>query len=203
MKIKILFVLAITMLSVTVFAQEIVPFRKTELVISYGAYSIPDISFELGAFEKVFIHGDFSKDSVRFSDASSSGSISAGYHRYLGKIVAIGFSATINAIRHSIEFDRETSFRSSATVVSFMPAINFHYIRTNLFSVYGGGSAGVAAWIYATDYTDNSLNSSGIKWMLAYQLTLIGMRVGKDVGGFVEMGCGYQGMVKAGLSLKF
>ena len=84
-----------------------------------------------------------------------------------------------------------------------MPAINFHYIRTSLFSVYGGGSANAVAWIYKTDYTDNSLNASGIKWMFAYQLTLIGMRVGKDVGGFIEMGCGYQGMVKAGLSLKF
>jgi hypothetical protein len=191
------------MLIVTAGAQEIVPFRKSELVISYGAFSIPDISFEFGIFDKVFINGAFSKDSVRFSDISSSGSISAGYHRYLGKIVAIGFSGTIDAIRHSIEFDKETSFRSSATVISFMPAINFHYIRTNLVSVYGGGSAGVAAWIYKTDYTDNSLNASGIKWMFAYQLTLIGMRVGKDVGGFIEMGCGYQGMVKAGLSLKF
>jgi hypothetical protein len=39
--------------------------------------------------------------------------------------------------------------------------------------------------------------------MFAYQLTLVGMRVGKDVGGFIEMRCGCQGMVKAGLSLKF
>jgi len=84
-----------------------------------------------------------------------------------------------------------------------MPAINFHYTRTNLFSVYGGGSAGAVAWIYTTDYMDNSFNTSGVKWMLAYQLTLIGMRVGKDVDGFIEMGCGYQGMLKACLSLKF
>ena len=52
-------------------------------------------------------------------------------------------------------------------------------------------------------YMDNSLNASGIKWMFAYQLTLIRMRVGKNVGGFIEMRCGCQGMVKAGLSLKF
>lgn len=200
---KIFIVLAISILGMTAVAQEMVPLRKNELVISYGVYSIPDISFEFGIFDKVFINDVFSKDSVRFDDVSSSGSISAGYHRYLGKIVAIGLSATINAISHSIEFDQGTSFRSSATVITVMPAINFHYIRTNLFSVYGGGSAGVAAWIYTTDYTDNSLNTSGIKWTFAYQLTLIGMRVGKDVGGFLEMGCGYQGMVKAGLSLKF
>jgi hypothetical protein len=199
---KILFVLAISILGMTAGAQEMVPFSKNELVISYGVYSIPDISFEFGTFDKVYINGAFSKDSVRFDDVSSSGSIGAGYHRYLGKIVAIGFSATIDAISHSIEFDQGTSFRSSATVITVMPAINFHYIRTNLCSVYGGGSAGVAAWIYKTDYTDNSLNASGIKWTFAYQLTLIGMRVGKDIGGFLEMGCGYQGMVKAGLSLK-
>lgn len=203
MKKTVLFVLAITLLGMTVNAQESVPFKKNELVISYGAYSIPDISFELRIFEKVFINDIFSKDSVRYSDISSSGTISAGYHRYLGKIVAIGFSATIDFIGHSIEFDKETSFRSSAIVVSVMPAINFHYIRKNLFSVYGGGSAGAVAWIYTTDYTNNSLNASGVKWLFAYQLTLIGMRVGKDVGGFIEMGCGYQGMVKAGLSLKF
>lgn len=203
MKIKTLFMLAIALLGMTGNAQESAPFMKNELVMSYGVYSIPDISFEFGIFEKVFINDAFVKDSVRFSDVSGSGSICAGYHRYLGKIVAIGFSATIDAIRHAIEFDKETSFRSSATVVSIMPAINFHYIRTKLFSVYGGGSAGVAAWIYKTDYTDNSLNASGVKWMFAYQLTLIGMRVGKDVGGFIEMGCGYQGMLKAGLSLKF
>ena len=194
---------AIMMLSMISNAQESVPLKKNELVISYGVYSIPDISFELGVFDKVFVNNVFSKDSVRYSDVNSSGNITAGYHRYLGKIVAIGVLATIDAISHSVEFDKETSFRSSAIVISVMPAINFHYIRTNLFSVYGGGSAGAVAWIYSTDYTDNSLNASGIKWMFAYQLTLIGMRVGKDVGGFIEMGCGYQGILKAGLSLKF
>ena len=198
-----LLALAIMMLGMILNAQESVPYKKNELVISYGVYSIPDFSFELGIFNKVFIHDDFSRDSARYYDVSSSGTITAGYHRYLGKIVAVGVLATIDAIRHTVEFDKETSFRSSATVVSLMPAINFHYIRTSLFSVYGGGSAGAVAWIYTTDYTDNSLNASGIKWMFAYQLTLIGMRVGKEVGGFIEMGCGYQGMVKAGLSLKF
>ena len=203
MKKAVLLVPAIMMLSIISPAQESVPFKKNELVISYGVYSIPDISFELGIFDKVFINNVFSRDSVRYCDVTSSGNITAGYHRYLGKVVAIGVLATIDAIRHSVEFDKQTSFRSSGIVISVMPAINFHYIRTSLFSVYGGGSAGAVAWIYTTDFTDNSLNASGIKWTFAYQLTLIGMRVGKDVGGFIEMGCGYQGMVKAGLTLKF
>ena len=54
MKKAVLLVPVIMMLSMILNAQESTPFKKNELVISYGVYSIPDISFELGIFNRVF-----------------------------------------------------------------------------------------------------------------------------------------------------
>jgi hypothetical protein len=64
MKKIVLLVPAIMMLSMISNAQENIPFKTNELVISYGVYSIPDISFELGVFDEVFINHVFLRDSV-------------------------------------------------------------------------------------------------------------------------------------------
>jgi hypothetical protein len=45
-------------------------------------------------------------------------------------------------------------------------------------------------------------SSSGSINRLAYQINVIGIRLGKDVGGFIELGYGYKGIVNAGLSVQ-
>jgi opacity protein-like surface antigen len=80
----------------------------------------------------------------------------------------------------------------------------YDYIRSGKFTMYG--LAGIGGTLYTLSYEDhnnNSLNDSNANPYVAFQVTPIGLRFGKNIGGFLEFGFGYRGIVNAGMFVKF
>lgn len=67
--------------------------------------------------------------------------------------------------------------------------------------MYSGFAIGVTYAILKINYSDQTdVVTTG--WTLGMQLNFIGIRIGKDIGGFAEFGFGSQGLVNFGISAK-
>ena len=74
---------------------------------------------------------------------------------------------------------------------------NICYNPRNIVQLYSGLSAGVSV------FTQSDSSQSDSKTIFAFQVNVIGLRVGHKFGGFFELGFGYDGIINAGLSVKF
>ncbi len=74
---------------------------------------------------------------------------------------------------------------------------NVCYNPSNIVQLYSGLSAGISV------FTQSDSSQSGSKTIFAFQVNAIGLRVGHKFGGFFELGFGFDGIINAGLSVKF
>ena len=83
--------------------------------------------------------------------------------------------------------------------IYIMPSIRFHYIHRPVIGLYSGVAAGVNANIVLPGHaTYNSIRT--VK--SAFQLTFVGLRVGRRIYGAFELGLGVKGVLNAGIGLR-
>ena len=92
-----------------------------------------------------------------------------------------------------------------ASFLSFVPEMTFCYLdtRNDLIRVrlYGAVSYGVSV-LDDLNRKPGAADQSGLKpW--GFQATPFGMRIGRQVAGFIEIGLGYKGLVHGGLAVRF
>jgi hypothetical protein len=80
--------------------------------------------------------------------------------------------------------------------------VNFNYLPENIVQLYSGISLGFAyATAHATSNYTKPYDDGGTT--MAYHVNVLGIRVGNKIGGFLELGLGYNGIINAGMSIKF
>ena len=128
-------------------------------------------------------------------------SLSFGYQRTLGKVISLGVTASVNPILSNIVYKKGTTGTSAEMAFSLMPKMEITYVQHGVFAAYSAVAVGVS---YLTRKVNNAngTTETGTLWRVGYQISLVGVRVGKNVGGFLELGYGYQGMFRLGLSAK-
>ena len=146
---------------------------KSEISVGYGYYSV--YSFYNGA---------------PFS--ASSGVTNITYRYYINKNVTMGMG---------IGFENINTWGS---FVSFVPEMTFCYLdtRNDMIRVrlYGALAYGVSV-LNDGRHEAGLSDQSGLKpW--AFQATPLGMRIGRQVAGFIEVGVGYKGTVHGGLEVR-
>ncbi len=113
--------------------------------------------------------------------------ISAGMDRTSSKVYWVGQEiGTIDRRYYSIAFHAD-----------------YRYINNGLIQAYSGFGIGYS-------YVNESLDQLNVEQSdtatslnkLAYQITAVGLRIGKQFGGFVEFGYGYKGIVNVGISVQ-
>ncbi len=79
----------------------------------------------------------------------------------------------------------------------------FHYVQTAVVQLYA--TAGAGASLYDQKYTadGSGRRESDSLLFFNFQATPIGIKIGKAVGGFAELGVGYKGIVSAGVFARF
>lgn len=82
-----------------------------------------------------------------------------------------------------------------------MPVIEYSYIKTPWLNFYGSAAAGVN--IISSTERKNGQTAKESKVGFAYQVSPAGLRVGKKLAGFAEVGYGNKGIVTAGISYGF
>jgi opacity protein-like surface antigen len=157
------------------------------------------------------VYGGYGLGSAFFwakqGDASSTitpGTFFAGYSRALGKVVSVGFQASFTRLTLNDSYvDYYGPYESEETNNYWqgMATVRFAYLNKPGFRMYSGVGIGVTMNYY-TDTSDGT-TTSGQKLMPAGQLTLLGFRVGRALGGFGEFGYGTNGIIIVGMSYKF
>ena len=172
---RYIFCLALSMFSFVLsgFAQT----GKSEISVSYGLWSAYTLA-----------------NGMPYSASSGVGMIN--YKYYLSKRVNIGMTVGYENIGND------------GSYLHFVPEFTYAYydnkndrIRVRMYS---GAAVGIAVFddlhtnngVYST-YQDNS----GPK--ITGQATVFGMRIGRKIGGFLELGYGYKGIVTGGIGYRF
>jgi hypothetical protein len=125
--------------------------------------------------------------------------ISLSYSYSLKKWLALGGMTTYNCYFYS-EYERSTRKvvgQFEKHFFAFMPTIHFTWLNKKIISLYSGGALGVA-FLYTYSRGEHL-------WEVApaFQLTFIGIRVGKTWYGFGEYGVGVKGFLATGVGYKF
>ena len=125
---------------------------------------------------------------------TSSGTSSINLRYYINNAVTIGLN---------VGLENNSSYGSFLT---FAPECTFRYLdtRDNRIRVRLYGAAGFGL----TVFNDNEANipghvdNTGPK-LWGFQGTPLGIRVGRKLAGFAEIGYGYKGLINGGLSYRF
>jgi len=79
----------------------------------------------------------------------------------------------------------------------------YRYINSPTVQIYSGAALGIS-YINENFYpSDGSASSQNSSFVPAYQLSVIGIRIGRNLAGFIEFGYGYKGIINLGLSFQF
>jgi len=123
-----------------------------------------------------------------------------GYRYYVSNRVAIGISvATQTLWGNSVDDYTGQPFTFKENTVTFAADLKWMLISHNNFQMYQDISAGVTYYTEDDQYQGLPASSfNGFKFN--GQATLLGIRVGRSLGVFGELGIGYRGLVSCGLS---
>lgn len=103
-------------------------------------------------------------------------------------------------------YDQNTGFYSteqenvSISVVSVMPEVRFNWVTApdNSFQLYSGVNFGLD---FIDEKHDRKTDLSRSYRQPGFHINGIGIRFGKKVGGFMEVGVGNRGFISAGMSV--
>jgi len=197
---KVLLVILCTVIVFSAAAQESSK-ANNDIRLGYGYYSASDLDIiNRDAFGIVLRHIIF-RDSLLSSKFLSSGIFMLQYQHQFNKVIHFGGVFTFNPLSTTLEFKNGTTETDSWFTYSLMPRMDFYYINKGIFSMYSGFAVGVSYFSCHSKFNDQADQTvTNVSW--AYQINALGIRLGKKVGGFIELGFGYQGIVNLGISAK-
>ncbi|WP_169788193.1 hypothetical protein [Rufibacter tibetensis] len=185
-------------------AQE-VPERNHLVQVGYGALSLQEIGVRIGNSSTLFFP-------VRKRVKQVVGPVQVSYSKALNTKWSIGAIASytlIRSIREDIEENQsgETQFIKSgedqSRFYTFMPTIQINWNKPALVQVYSGVSLGVLIVDYKGWGNLGEETRHTTKAAFLGHLNLLGIRIGKRVGGYVEGGIGTHGLATGGLYYSF
>ncbi|MCC9136903.1 hypothetical protein ACFSKU_05045 [Pontibacter silvestris] len=128
---------------------------------------------------------------------SSAGPVMLGYNYGAGKRISVGVTGSYTTF--SARFKESGDLDFSNRYFTLIPRVDYHWAKRDNVDVYSG--LGFGASLLHTHYNEGRTNAQSIG--AAIQVNCVGIRVGKKVGGFLEMGFGFNGLVNGGINTRF
>jgi opacity protein-like surface antigen len=143
-------------------------------------------------------------DNIKMEDDNSYGSIHLGYKYNLTNRFALGGFMAFDYVKSKGFFEGNEAGIFHKRHYTLAIEVEYAYIRFEIFTMYG--LAGIGGTLYTLKYEDHNNSNqddSNTNPYVTFQVIPIGLRFGKNVGGFLEFGFGYRGIVNAGMFVKF
>ena len=196
---KFVLLVAVAMLTVTsVNAQSDASDSKHEIAVSYGSLSNSDW---LNIFENVIgaIFGE------KYEDDTFFGPIGLEYFYHLKPWLGVGAITTYGQLTQDAIKGDDKVGKKSNYYFSVLPAVKFDWYRGDVVGLYSKLGAGVTMRREIREFEGNKAeyNTDKTDIMFNWQVSLIGIEVGKSLRAFAEGGFGEQGVVMLGLRYKF
>jgi hypothetical protein len=143
-----------------------------------------------------------------FTEPESAGTFYLGYARSLNRVVSMGFMFGFQNFNYTGKGKLTNNGVDSALVITQddrlltgTARVTFCYLNKPSVRMYSG--IGIGLTIDFGKAVVNGEKTTERKLWPGGQLTLVGLRFGRALGGFVEFGFGSYGILNAGLSYKF
>ncbi|MEN5053888.1 hypothetical protein [Sphingobacterium kitahiroshimense] len=136
------------------------------------------------------------------SNEKAFGMLSAGYRYALSNRFSIG--ADLSYANASSDMKNkstnEITYRKS-NFYMVLPTAKYSYVKRGIIDFYGTVASG-AILANGSDRTDHEKTTTN-DIIFAFQVNPLGLRIGKDWGGFLEAGYGFKGIFALGSSYRF
>jgi hypothetical protein len=121
------------------------------------------------------------------------------YYRYhASRLISVGGNFAYQKFDRELYFLDETVSKNSINYYTFMGRVDFNYVRTRLVRMYSG----IALGLYnASESGERVEDDSETK--VGLQVNAVGLRVGKQLAGYLELGFGFNGILAAGITYEF
>lgn len=172
---------------------------KAQKIEVYGAYG-------LGSAQEII---DGLSDMVTtISSAGITGSstdhrygpVMVGVNYYLTPRLSAGVLYSNTSSRSTVSAGSSADSYYKNTYNVFMARTDYRYVN-HMIQLYSGISVGTS--FAKTKPEDKANTKTASSTDFAYQVNAFGIRAGKNIGAFAELGFGYNGIVNLGVSAKF
>jgi hypothetical protein len=195
---KIIFILFfLSLFSSLLYAQKL----KNEISAGYGIHSLQEGFHGFGrALQWAFF---FNPGDVKLNYSTGPAIIS--YSQAVNKDISAGFSFSYTKVSSQISYlwTHNDTTRFTTQFYTIMGRMQYTYtIPDNFVQVYSGLAWGASFFNTVNIYQDKTSDTEDGSYF-AFHLNILGIRVGQNFGGFMELGLGYNGLINGGVSVKF
>ena len=131
---------------------------------------------------------------LKSMDDSSFGTLSLTYNYRLTKMFGIG--GVFSFSNRTKKWDGN-NLKEKLNYYTIMPRVKAEWIHGRIFTLYSSIAAGV------TIYSDKIGDESESKVCFGWQVSPVGIEVGKSIAGFAELGVGQLGIGQLGVRCRF
>ena len=196
---KVLVMVAVAMMTaMNVNAQNGYDETKHEVAISYGIDSNSQI---IDAFEEI----GGAMFGAKLENEKFFGPISVEYFYHVKNWLGVGGIVAYGVNTQDAMSGSDKIGESKNSYCTLMPAVKFDWLRKKNFGMYSKLAVGATLRSEKYDSNNNSNNDyTDSEVHVNWQASFIGLEAGgPTIRGFLELGTGEQGMVLAGVRLKF
>ncbi|HCY41387.1 MAG TPA: hypothetical protein DHV48_08545 [Prolixibacteraceae bacterium] len=178
--------------------------RQNEFSFSYGLYSSNGAWIETFGQSRVsaFTLGIFSLEPENIRET---GPVLISYKHVLNSRFGLGIIAGITHVKYDLKessiFTKEyTTTNVNRSNLTLAPEFDFRYLfrgNFNLYSLIGLG------FTFVDNNNTPALSVANKPDHFGFHLSVIGIRFGKELGGFIELGTGYKGLINFGINYQF
>lgn len=195
--------LSVLLLSTMLPAAKCQPARN-ELAISYGLYSSNGEKITQSAVEGLFTVFTLGLLKYDYQDIREAGPIFLSWKNIRRQRLGIGISAgymnvSYTAVTGSIFSSQTSSYKVNYNALTLLPEIDYRYLTTEQWQIYSALGIGYTFIRHREDqlpddaeYRENAVD---------LHLTALGIRYGKEVKLFAELGIGCKGLLQFGLNI--
>lgn len=191
---KIILLFALLTAFLTISAQE----SKHEVSLGYGVVTTNTVIDSFSDFLAMGLTGGH----YTTNNKTYMGTFGFSYKYALTDRLSLGGTFAYEKISADVYYSNVKNGRSKNQYYTLAPEMDFKYLKTDMFSLYG--LVGAGGTLVARDYTsvanekndDSSINFN-------FQVTPVGIKFGKSFGVYGELGFGYKGLFNFGAFARF
>ena len=172
----------------------------SQINVGYGMASTPEI---IDAFTGILSY-PASLGIISASNLKSTGAMHINYKFAIENKWILGVTTGFSDTTQDISVNNAVIGEQKYRALTFAIESDYRYISNPSFQIYSGLGAGIT--INKGEFEPNSTKETSIhdnSSYFNYKVTALGLRVGKKLAGFLELGFGYKGIVSAGISYQF
>ncbi len=171
--------------------------RRNEILAGYGIIT----SDEVMGVTSSLLTTILTLANANRSNMHWSGTYYLGYKFRAGKMFPIGVIVGYENMTSDLtNKNQELVGNEKAQYISIMAEGSVRYVNKRIFQMYSGLAAGYTLAGSKIITTSGDESDTDEFYHFNFQVNVVGFRLGTWIGGFLELGFGYKGIVNFGLS---